>query len=273
MGHAVARQNDKTARPRLKSVAIPNEHGGWGFVSQPLLLGLLLAPSPAGVWLALATLGLFLSRHPLKLVIKDRSNGRTYARTRLAAQVVAVYLLIAFGGAALALATARAPFWQAIVLAAPFALVQFAYDASKRGREALPEIAGAIAIGAAGPAIMLAAGWPLDAAFASWVLTSLYAVTSILYIRARLRLERGHEIKRWPAWGSHAVMALVTAALASVGLLPWLSLAAVAVVSGRAWLGLSSRRKPTQAKTLGFREMGYSLGLVLLTVLGYSFGF
>lgn len=269
MSEVAVRSNEGAARPRLKSVAIPNEHGGWGFVSQPLLLGLLMAPSAAGLWLAIATLGLFLTRHPLKIVLKDRSNGRIYARTRLAEQVVAAYLLIAIVGAALAFRTASAPFWPAIVMAAPFALVQLVYDANKRGREALPEIIGAIAIGASGPALALAAGWALGPALALWALTGLHAVTSILYIRTRLRLERGKPIDRRPAWGSHAAALAAVAVLAFAGLLPWLSVAALALLAARALLGLSDRRQPTPARTLGFREMGYSFALVLLTAAGY----
>ena len=43
----------RTASVPLKSVALPTEHGGWGFTLEPLLLGLLLSPG-------LPTLGLSL---------------------------------------------------------------------------------------------------------------------------------------------------------------------------------------------------------------------
>ena len=39
-----------TARPRAlwRSVAVPTEHGGWGLTFEPVLLGLIVAPSWAG---------------------------------------------------------------------------------------------------------------------------------------------------------------------------------------------------------------------------------
>lgn len=68
-------QKLRTIRP----VAVPSEHGGWGFVLELALLGLLLAPAVAGTRLAMAMLGPFLARQSLKLVLADRRGGR---RTR-----------------------------------------------------------------------------------------------------------------------------------------------------------------------------------------------
>jgi hypothetical protein len=60
----------------LRAVALPPEHGGWGFVLEPLILGLAVAPSAAGAALAFFALGAFLARHPLKLLLNDVSRGR-----------------------------------------------------------------------------------------------------------------------------------------------------------------------------------------------------
>ncbi|HDL49896.1 MAG TPA: prenyltransferase, partial [Actinobacteria bacterium] len=46
-----------TPSVRLRSVAMPTEHGGWGFTLEPIILGLLVAPSPAGWEIAAAALG------------------------------------------------------------------------------------------------------------------------------------------------------------------------------------------------------------------------
>src|SRR5512136_2263107 len=64
----------------LKAVALPAEHGGWGFLAEPVILGLVLAPSAAGVCLALAALAAFLARHPLRLLLLDRRKGTRYPR-------------------------------------------------------------------------------------------------------------------------------------------------------------------------------------------------
>ena len=68
-----------------RPVVIPAEHGGWGFMLEPVLLGLLVAPSPAAGLFALATIAAFLLRHPLKLTLADRRRGlRTAAHAACA---------------------------------------------------------------------------------------------------------------------------------------------------------------------------------------------
>ena len=44
-----------TVPPRSwRELVLPKEHGSWAFAFEPIALGLLIAPSPAGGWLALA---------------------------------------------------------------------------------------------------------------------------------------------------------------------------------------------------------------------------
>ncbi|MGH8978936.1 MAG: YwiC-like family protein, partial [Acidimicrobiia bacterium] len=82
------------AQPRApwRSVAIPDEHGGWGLTAEPALLGLLVAPSWAGVLLAAAAFLAFMVRTPLKVVLVDQWRRRRLPRTRVAARIAAVEL-------------------------------------------------------------------------------------------------------------------------------------------------------------------------------------
>jgi hypothetical protein len=57
------------AKPRLKGVALPASYGSWSLVSEPILLGLLVAPSWAGFLLALAGFLTFLLDQPLKIIL------------------------------------------------------------------------------------------------------------------------------------------------------------------------------------------------------------
>src|SRR3954465_4543353 len=88
---------------RLKTLALPTEHGGWGITLEPVVLGLLVAPSLAGAGLALATVGAFLVRHPFKIVTGDRRRGRRFARTPYAERFTLVYAATGLGGLALSL--------------------------------------------------------------------------------------------------------------------------------------------------------------------------
>jgi hypothetical protein len=117
-------------------VVLPTEHGGWSFLAEPAVLGLALAPSPAGACLALAALAGFLARHPLRLVTLDRRRGARHPRTALAGRVFAGFAGLSLLLAVTASALASAPFWLPLVVAAPVGLVALAYDALGRsGRD------------------------------------------------------------------------------------------------------------------------------------------
>ena len=67
-----------------KQAAMPSEHGGWGLTLEPVLLGLLIAPSWGGLSLGLAAFAAFLVRTPLKLVVIDRRRTQWQRRSQLA---------------------------------------------------------------------------------------------------------------------------------------------------------------------------------------------
>lgn len=256
----------------LKTIALPTSHGGWGFLLEPILLGLLLAPSAAGLWLAVSALGAFLAQQPLKLALSDRQKRRRYPRSVWAERIAAFYIGAAALGLMAALFTAGHTFWLALVLAAPLALVQLYYDAKNRGREFIPELFGAGALGAVASAVVLAGGWPVGVALALWAILLARALGSIVYVRARLRLERRQAINKTRVWTAHGLGLVVVGALAIFGVAPWLAVLALAILLMRALAGLSAYRQPVVAKTVGFQEMGYGLLTVVLTAVGYIFG-
>ncbi len=254
----------------LHSVALPTEHGGWGFVLEPILLGLLVAASVAGLGLGIAALGIFLVHHPLQLAVRDRMRGKRYPRTVWAERFAIGYAgaaVLAFG---LSLVSAPSSFVIPLLIAVPFATVQIVYASRSRGREMLPEFSGATALGGVSPAIALANGWAPAPAFALWALLIVRAIASILYVRARLRLERGEVADIRLALAAHGAGVLAIGALAAAGLLPGLAVVAVTILLARAAYGLSSLRKPVRAQVVGFQEMGYGLLTVVLTALGYQ---
>ena len=252
-----------------KAVALPAEHGGWGLLAEPLVLGLVLAPTAAGTCLAFGALFAFLARQPLRLALIDRRKGARYPRTALAERVFAGFLGAAALVLGLAFATARAPFWPALVAAAPFALAALAYDALGRGREAPAEAAGAVALSASTAAIALAGGLAPPAAFAASALLALRALTSVLYVRARIRLDRGIPAGPRAALAAHGAALLLAVVLAGAGLAPWLGALAFALLLGRAALGLSRRRRPIRPQRLGFQELAYGLLTLGLLAAGY----
>lgn len=257
---------------RMRNVALPVEHGGWSFVLEPIVLGLLVAPSVAGVGLACAGLGAFLVRHPFKLALGDRRRGKRYPRTALAERFILLYGLIAALGFALALLLGDPALLIPLLLALPFIAIMLRYDAASQSRSLLPELAGPVGLAAFAPAIALADGWALAPALALWVILAARAAPAILYVRARLRLERGEPAPATPSTISHVVGLLAVLALALLDLAPALAVGAMVVLLARAASGLSPYRRPAKARTIGILEIGYGAMTVFAVAIGHWFG-
>ena len=68
---AAASAASAVARRRVARLLLPREHGSWALAFEPLVLGLLAAPSAAGAALALAVIAAFFARTPCKQVAAD----------------------------------------------------------------------------------------------------------------------------------------------------------------------------------------------------------
>lgn len=259
-----------TKRTLFRSVALPTEHGGWGFLLEPIMLGLLVAGSIAGALLSVAALGMFLLHQPLKLAIKDHRQQRRTPRTLWAERFTVLYALIALGPLSVLLLMAKWTFLLPIALAGALASVQLYHEARNQGRRLLPEVCGALALAMIAPAVALLAGWTLSAAFVLWLMLAVRAFTAILYVRARLRLEYGKPVSPLGVWLAHGLAVIMVIGLVVIQAAPGLSVVAFGLLLVRAGLGLSKRRKPQPAKVIGFQEIAYGLMMVALLALGYQ---
>ena len=267
----MSRTQDDPPPVGLKSLALPSEHGGWGMVVEPLLLGLLVAPSRGGAGVALAGLFAFLARHPLKLALADRLQGRRTPRTAAAEGVAAAYGAVALGGLALA-ARGTGPWWIPLAAAAPLAAVQFVHDVRLRGRQVLPELLGSVALTSLAAAVLMAGGWAPRIAVAAWGLLAAKGASAVLYVRARLRLDRGQPAGRATAIAGHVAGTLGAAALAAGALAPRLAVAAFALLLARAAFGLSPWHRAVRPQVVGLTEMAWGFAFVLALALGYGLG-
>jgi len=254
---------------RWRTLALPNEHGAWAFLLEPALLGLGVAPSAAGVALVGAGLGALLTQHPLGLALADLRRARRFPRTRPALGLAAGYgaVALAFVGAALLLG-ARAVALVPLSSMLPVALVQLAFDARNRGRDARAELAGALALGALAAAVVLAAGGPWSVALALWLVAAARNAPSVLYVRARLRLQRGAAAPRRLVLVAHAAAWLAVAGACIAGALPWLALVPFAVLLARAASGMRPSAPVLAARTVGMLEMAFGLSTVAAVLLG-----
>lgn len=257
-------------RAALRAVGVPSEHGGWGLTAEPILLGLLLAPSVAGVLLGLAGLLAFLVRTPLKFALVDASRHRTLERTKVARRLVALELLVIVGLVIGSFILTSQPFWAPALVAAPLVIVELWFDMRSRSRRLVPELAGSIGIAAIAAMIAIAGDAHAVIAVGAWLVLSARALTSIPFVRRQVAALHGRSIAAWPlvAWDAVAVIVAATATVLDRSLLVGSIAVAVIVVVQR----LSALRPAPRAAIIGIRQMVFGFALVLATWIGVVMG-
>lgn len=238
----------------IRPLALPVEHGGWGFVIEPVILGLLVVPSWAGLMIGIAVVAAFLARHPLRLAAGDWMRRR-YPRTIVCERLALAYGTAAIAAMVFAVAMTDARILIPFAIAAPLGLAQFAFDIRNRGHATAPEIAGAVAAGVTAAAIALAGGRSLTLASTLWLLTILRSVPAIVFVRAALGKQR-----RSIAIALHVVAIGVAIVLWQQRLAPVAAIIAMALLLGRVLL----TRHAVPPRTIGMRELAFGAVTVLL---------
>lgn len=237
-----------------------------GAALEPVLLGLLVAPSGGGVAVGLAALVAFLFRTPLKLALVDRRRGRALDRTRLATRVAAVEAVLLVVLAAVALALSGWTWLVPVAVAAPLVGLELWFDVRSRSRRLVPELAGAVGMGAVAAAIVVAGGGDGRLATAAWLVLAARAVGSIPFVRARVvQLHRGSASRR-PSDRAQVGAVAVALAATAVERAVWPGAVVVGLVAVAQAVGV--RRPPVPAKVLGLRQMAIGVTVVLATAVG-----
>ncbi len=239
----------------LRPLAIPAEHGGWGFLLEPVVLALLVAPSFGGALIGIGATAVFLLRHPLKLAWHDWLRRHRYPRTRACELLVVVYGLAALASFAGAGARSGPHALLPLLAAIPFGLTQFAYDARNRSRALPSELGGAIAPSFVAASIALAAARPAAIAIALAAVVLARSIPAVLYVRSILR--HGRRTLMLVAHG------LAVAVAAVVG--PWTAMLAMCLLLMRAALPANN----VPARRIGMRELGWGTVTVVLVAVGY----
>jgi hypothetical protein len=253
-------------RAGWRAVAMPSEHGGWGLTLEPVLLGLLVAWSGAGVALGVAAFTAFLLRTPAKLVAIDLRRGRWLDRSRLALRIAILELVVLGCAVAVAATTAGWSWLVPVVVAGPLVAVGLSFDVRSRGRRLLPEMCGAIGIASVSASMVLAAGRSGGLAAGVWLVLAARAIGAIPFVRVQiLRLRHG----QGPVWQSdlaQVAAVAVTAVAVIVDRRLLLGLAGVALLTVMQYVWV--RRAPIPANQVGLRQMAMGMALVAVTAVG-----
>ena len=257
-------------RPRIRSIALPTEHGGWGFTLEPILLGLLVAHSATAWEISAAALGIFLARRPVKLFSTDLVRGRWLPRSTIALVFALLYGGLAVAGTIGAFVTAEGPFWIPVLVALPFALFALHADAHSKNRALAAELFGSIAMGATVTAITIGSGWEFLPAFGLWFVLAARDVAAISLVRGQVRRLKGKPSDASTIYTVQAGSVAAVAVAATLGAVPWLAVVATGMVGLVAVVSLN--RPPVEARIIGWTQMGVGLMVVLITAAGVNLG-
>jgi hypothetical protein len=254
----------------LRSIALPIEHGGWGLTLEPVLLGLLVAQTPAGWLLGVFAVLVFLAHRPTRLVLVDLRRRRIVPRTRIAAAAAGAYLAVAAAALIAAALVAADPFWLALGAAVPLVLIEGWYEVRSRTRDLGRELSGPLAAGSIAAALALAAGWGVGAAAGLWTVLALRTVVSVMLVRAQIARAHARSYHIVPLVSVHVGAVLAGAAAAVAEFIPRLGAAAIAGLG--LWAVIALRTPPVRAVIVGVTQTVAGLVVVLMTAAGHWTG-
>jgi len=254
--------------PVLRSVALPSEHGGWMLTLEPVLLGLLVAPSPAGLYLGLAAVVAFLARTPLKVALVDALRSQSLRRTQVAKRLAAFELAVLAGLLAAGLVLSTGPAWIPLLAAAPLVGIQLWFDIRSRSRRLPAELAGAVGVAGVTAMIVAASGAELRLAAALWMILAARSLTSVPHVRGLVGRVHGHSASRAELFAGD-LAAVVLAALA-VLVDPAVTAGAFTIAGVIALQrAVAARpRTPRAGGAVGGQQLVIGLTVILITGLG-----
>lgn len=248
-------------------LVLPKEHGSWSLAFEPVALGLLAAPSEAGIPLALAAGAAFFLRRPLRLLLQARPDPRR----PLAALCAGSLILSAGAGLALAARLGGvAQLWPLIPAAFAGAIFVW-FDARHENRAGAAEIAGAASFALLPAAFALLAGWQPESSLALAAVMLARSVPTVMLVRTLLRHAKGQPTTKAPVLLAAMIATGILFWLASLSLAPWMTVAISFLLLARAIWCLAADRSRLTARQLGFLELVWGAVVVLAAAIAWHF--
>jgi hypothetical protein len=230
----------------------------------PLALGLAAAGGrpAASLWVIAGMVCVFLARAASIPAAARYLGGRSPGPTQLGSRLAWTFIYLGTAAACFLASGAarRTEFLTIAALPAGLGLVHAGFGLAGHDRRLGAEIVGMAALACAAPLIAAAAG-PVGApAWGAAVLSFLYFLSSLAWVRAFRGIKTTGRLAVAPCLASHAAIGAAAAAVWAVGLIPGPALLALVPVAVRTAWGL--RWPPVHLKALGLRELAVA-GLFL----------
>jgi hypothetical protein len=269
-------------KERRRALVVPREHGAWGMLLIPLVVGGAIGLLAGGrvvpvLLLTTAVLALFWLRTPAESWL---GTGAVRAQTAEERRRVRNFVLPL---AAIALVTLIALFWRGKnldlillgLIASPAFAAQIYLQKLGRATRMAAEVVGAMALTATAPAAYCVATGRLDAnAWALWIINWLFAGDQIHFVWLRIRGMRaaGWNEKLRLGWSFLAGQVLLVAALAVAYRLHWLRgwvVLAFAPVLFRGCVWFAKKPEPIVIRRLGQAELFHAIVFGVFLIAGF----
>jgi hypothetical protein len=258
------------------AVLWPREHGAWGLLAAPLLLGTAIAVRAGGnrwaAWavMVVAASALFLVRTPLEALLGTGIVRATGAAEVSAARTRAILwsVFAAIGGA---LSFRFIPYRVLLGFAA-IGAVSYATQWLLPRTKAQVVVAAGFAAGA--PASYIALTGKTDAlALLLALLAAILTVDQVLYVQLRIKTlrlgARAANLRLGLLFAAFQTFCLFALALGlERGLITWLALAGFLPLLARGYAHFLYRPQRVSLQRLGFTELAYTVFCVALVVAG-----
>jgi hypothetical protein len=247
------------------SVFLPKEHGSWSLALEPILLGLLVAPSGGGIALAVAAMAGFFARRTFKATLFRSSQPRPGTLT--AGILLALSVCVGLGEAT---AMAGAVCLWPLLLATPFGSLFVYFDAQGDSRAVAAESAGSMAFALLPAAFATLAGWPILGALGLASISVTRSVPTILTVRTYLRRRKGRPASPFVPVLAAMLGCVVIVTLAAIRLTSWLVAGGTLLLLVRTVWFVSKWSPVWSAKRIGITESVLGLVFVALVAIAYK---
>jgi len=252
----------------VRSVAIPKEHGAWGYVLEPFVLVLVIAFSLDGMYLLFAAFLFFLAHRPVRLAFSLQTNSEN----RLLA--IGIAIIYIFSGLVILFIIMPWLPLKAMLLFGTGLLIMLFYlvfDIYKKKRSLLGEQIVPIALAFMAINVPVIGNWPDERLIALYFLLLARPVSTTFYINAKIRLEKGLDYSAKMVYLSHLIALFYVIVAALLGWIPYSPVLAMFILFYRAVKGIwiSAGRKHVAIKKIGMMEFVYGIAFVIITAVGY----
>ena len=252
----------------IRQIALPTEHGSWGFVLEPLLLALLVAYSLPGLMLSLCAFFMFLSYQPLRILFKKKNNNELnkYALIVFSVYVflAAVFFFITFSQSEL---IALTPFVLSVIIMLIYLIMLY----RQKNRELISELSASFSISILTLSILLFKGWQIKYVIAFLIVLLARSIPTTFYVHTKLQMFKKKEFRNTLPMISTYIFTGILFWTSMLGLTPFLTVAASLMLLVRSHIGIFYIKENFKVVNFGIMEFVYGGLFIIITAVGYIF--